>query len=146
VFFDKHSQGILGINIGNIHASIHASSASYIVKYWNNLACCNVHNILQRQANTPCFTMETTSVILGHIGFLSILNWSFVKRSPLHLLWPILYHEETLRSLLKPLLNWLLIPKILSNQIWITSYIGQPLTDPCFTIFSFDFLCNSLKS
>jgi hypothetical protein len=39
-----------------------------------------------------------------------------------------------------------LTPKILSDQIWIAGYFGQPLTDPYFTIFSFDFLCNSLKS
>jgi hypothetical protein len=45
------------------------------------------------------------SKILGHVGFLSSSNWSFVERSALHLLWPILYSEETLRSLLKPLLT-----------------------------------------
>jgi hypothetical protein len=39
-----------------------------------------------------------------------------------------------------------LTPKILSNQIWITGYFGQPLTYPDFTIFSSDFLCISLKA
>jgi hypothetical protein len=36
--------------------------------------------------------------------------------------------------------------KISSDQIWVTRYFGQPLTYPYFTIFSSDFLCNSLKS
>jgi hypothetical protein len=36
--------------------------------------------------------------------------------------------------------------KILSDQIWVAGYFGQPLTYPYFTIFSSDFLCNSLKS
>jgi hypothetical protein len=36
--------------------------------------------------------------------------------------------------------------KILSDQIWIASYFGQPLTYLDFTIFISDFLCNSLKS
>jgi hypothetical protein len=40
----------------------------------------------------------------------------------------------------------LLTLKILSDQIWISSYFGQPLTYPNLTIFSSDFLCNSLKS
>jgi hypothetical protein len=41
----------------------------------------------------------------GHVGFLTTSNWSFVGRCSLHLLWPVLYSEETLRSLLKPLLK-----------------------------------------
>jgi hypothetical protein len=36
--------------------------------------------------------------------------------------------------------------KILSDQIWVVGYFGQPLTYPYFTIFSSDLLCNSLKS
>jgi hypothetical protein len=36
--------------------------------------------------------------------------------------------------------NQTLIPKILSDQIWIAGYFGQPLTDPYFTVFSSDFL------
>jgi hypothetical protein len=36
--------------------------------------------------------------------------------------------------------------KISSDQIWVAGYFGQPLTYPYFTIFSSDFLCNSLKS
>ena len=32
-----------------------------------------------------------------------------------------------------------LIPKILSDQIWVASHTGQPLTYPYFTIFSSDF-------
>jgi hypothetical protein len=39
-----------------------------------------------------------------------------------------------------------LTPKILSDQIWVAGYFGQPLTYPNFTIFSSDFLCISLKS
>jgi hypothetical protein len=35
--------------------------------------------------------------------------------------------------------------KISSDQIWVAGYFGQPLTYPYFTIFSSDFLCNSLK-
>jgi hypothetical protein len=33
-----------------------------------------LHNILQRRANKPYSTMETTSMILGHVGFLSKIN------------------------------------------------------------------------
>jgi hypothetical protein len=40
----------------------------------------------------------------------------------------------------------LLTLKISSDQIWVARYFGQPLTHPDFTIFSSDFLCNSLKS
>jgi hypothetical protein len=36
--------------------------------------------------------------------------------------------------------------KISSDQIWVASYFGQPLTYPNFTILSSEFLCNSLKS
>jgi hypothetical protein len=36
--------------------------------------------------------------------------------------------------------------KISSDQIWVVGYFGQPLIYPYFTIFSSDFLCNSLKS
>jgi hypothetical protein len=36
--------------------------------------------------------------------------------------------------------------KISSDQIWVVGYFGQPLTYSDFTIFSSDFLCNSLKS
>jgi hypothetical protein len=36
--------------------------------------------------------------LIGHIGFLSCLNWSYVGKSSFHLLWPVLYSEETLRS------------------------------------------------
>jgi hypothetical protein len=36
--------------------------------------------------------------------------------------------------------------KISSDEIWVASYFGQPLTYPYFTIFSSDFLCHSLKS
>jgi hypothetical protein len=36
--------------------------------------------------------------------------------------------------------------KILSDQIWVAGYFGQPLTYPYFTILSSGFLCNSLKS
>jgi hypothetical protein len=64
-----------------------------------------IHNVLQRRANKPCSKVETSSVILDHIGFLSTLNWSLIRRYSLHLLWPILYSEETLISLLKPLLT-----------------------------------------
>jgi hypothetical protein len=32
-----------------------------------------------------------------------------------------------------------LTPKFLSDQIWVASYFGQPLTYPYFTIFNFDF-------
>jgi hypothetical protein len=39
----------------------------------------------------------------------------------------------------------LLIPKILSDQIWVTGYFGQPLTYPNFIIFSPNFLCNFSK-
>jgi hypothetical protein len=39
-----------------------------------------------------------------------------------------------------------LTPKILSNQIWVAGYFGQPLTYLKFTIFIFNYLCNSLKS
>jgi hypothetical protein len=66
----------------------------------------SLHNIFQRRASRPYSIVETTSVILDHIGFLSTLYWSFVGRSSLHLLWPKLYNEETLRSLLKPLLTY----------------------------------------
>jgi hypothetical protein len=66
------------------------------------------HNIFQRGASKSYSTVETTLVILGHNGFLSTINWSFVGRSSLYLLWPVLYNEETLRSLLKPLLKSLL--------------------------------------
>jgi hypothetical protein len=44
-------------------------------------------------------------------------------------------------------INWCrLTLKISSDQIWVASYFGQHLTYPNFTIFSSDFLCNSLKS
>jgi hypothetical protein len=33
-----------------------------------------LHNVLQRWANKPCSTLETTSMILGLNGFLSTLN------------------------------------------------------------------------
>jgi hypothetical protein len=33
-----------------------------------------IYNILQRWASRPCSIVETTSMILGHIGFLSNLN------------------------------------------------------------------------
>jgi hypothetical protein len=36
--------------------------------------------------------------------------------------------------------------KISSNHIWVIGYFGEPLTYLEFTIFSFDFLCISLKS
>jgi hypothetical protein len=62
----------------------------------------DVHNILQRRANRPCSSVETASVILSHVGSLSTLNWSFVGRNSLHLSW-VVYTEEILRSLLKPL-------------------------------------------
>jgi hypothetical protein len=39
-----------------------------------------------------------------------------------------------------------LTPKILSDQIWVVGYFGQPMTYAHFTIFSSYFLCNSLKS
>jgi hypothetical protein len=39
-----------------------------------------------------------------------------------------------------------LTPKILSDMIWVVGYFGQPLTYPYFTIYSSNFLCNSLKS
>jgi hypothetical protein len=52
----------------------------------------------------------------------------------------------TTNSHLRPGMTIPLTPKILSEQIWIASYFGQPLTFPYFTIFSSDFLCNSLKS
>jgi hypothetical protein len=53
-----------------------------------------------------------------------------------------------LSKVLKPLLSHfsVLTLKILSDQIWVAGYFGQPLTYPYFTIFSSDFLCNSLKS
>jgi hypothetical protein len=41
---------------------------------------------------------------------------------------------------------YFLTPKILSDQIWVLGYFGQPLTYPEFTISSFNFLCISLKS
>jgi hypothetical protein len=41
---------------------------------------------------------------------------------------------------------FILTLKISSDQIWVDGYFGQRLTYPCFTIFSSDFLCNSLKS
>jgi hypothetical protein len=46
------------------------------------------------------------------------------------------------------MLKWkaFLTLKISSDQIWVAGYFGQPLTYPDFTIFSSDFLCNSLKS
>jgi hypothetical protein len=43
-------------------------------------------------------------------------------------------------------LQSILTPKILSDQIWVASYFGQNLTYPYSTIFSSDFLYNSLKS
>jgi hypothetical protein len=48
---------------------------------------------------------------------------------------------------LKPLCIFIyyLTLKILSDQIWVAGYFGQPLTYPDFTIFSSDFLCNFLK-
>jgi hypothetical protein len=36
--------------------------------------------------------------------------------------------------------------KISSDQIWVAGYFGQPLKYPDFTIFSSNFLYNSLKS
>jgi hypothetical protein len=45
-----------------------------------------------------------------------------------------------------PLVLYGLTLKISSDQIWVTSYFGQPLIYLDFTIFSSDFLCNSLKS
>jgi hypothetical protein len=63
-------------------------------------------NILQGRASRPFSTGKTASNSIQdpcHVGFLSTLNWSFVGRSFLHLLWPVLYNEETLRSLLKTL-------------------------------------------
>jgi hypothetical protein len=66
--------------------------------------CC-IHTILQRRASTPYSKVERTSMILGHIGFLTKLKWSFIGRSSLYLLWPILYSEEILRTLMKPLLT-----------------------------------------
>jgi hypothetical protein len=63
-------------------------------------------NPVARSLQPPYSEKEhsTASKILGHVGFLSKLNWSFVGRSSLHLLWLVLYSEETLRLLLKPLL------------------------------------------
>jgi hypothetical protein len=39
-----------------------------------------------------------------------------------------------------------LTSKISSNQIWVQSYFGQPLTYSHFIIFSFNFFCNFPKS
>jgi hypothetical protein len=33
-----------------------------------------IHNILEKRARRPCFIVETTSMILGHVGFLFKLN------------------------------------------------------------------------
>jgi hypothetical protein len=66
------------------------------------------HNILGGRAIRPFFTVKKSIQDPGHVEFLPTLNWSFVGRSSLHLLWPVLYSEETLRSLLKSLLKPLL--------------------------------------
>jgi hypothetical protein len=70
-----------------------------------------VHNILQGRASRPFFTGKGASNSIQdprHVRFLSTLNWNFVGRNSLHLLWSVLYSEETLRSLLKTLLKPLL--------------------------------------
>jgi hypothetical protein len=64
---------------------------------------CTYYNILQRRASIPYSNVETPSVILCPVGFLSTLNWSFGGRNSLHLLWPVLYSKKTLRSLLESL-------------------------------------------
>jgi hypothetical protein len=33
-----------------------------------------LHIILQRRVSTPCFIVETSLVLLGHVGFLSKLT------------------------------------------------------------------------
>jgi hypothetical protein len=40
---------------------------------------CGTHNILRRRASRSCTTMETASVILDHVGFLSKLKFCWKK-------------------------------------------------------------------
>jgi hypothetical protein len=58
----------------------------------------------------------------------------------------ILSNAKYLRLVSNSMVKTLLTLKISSNQISVAGYFGQPLTYPDFIIFSFDFLCNSLKS
>jgi hypothetical protein len=74
-----------------------------------------------------------------HVGYFSSLNWSFVGRSSFHLLWPILYREKTLRSLLKPLLKPLVTFTIERNN-----YMGsllKPLLKKVTPLMGWRMLC-----
>jgi hypothetical protein len=69
-------------------------------------------------------------MILAHVEFLSNFNWSFVGKSSLHLLWPILYSEETLRVTIEVTIN-LLWPvlhreKALWDHSWSYYWRGKP--------------------
>ena len=57
-------------SINSLHFGIQIHAVNYFL---------TKHNILQRWASRPCYTVETASVILGHGGFLSKLNWSFLN-------------------------------------------------------------------
>jgi hypothetical protein len=99
----------------------------------------------KRRANRPCSTMETSLVILGHFGFLSKLNWSFVGRSSLHLWWPILYSEETLWSLLKWLLKPLLTYCDQNHEVLVFVYVPNLFLSPINNTFQRFYLIYSLE-